>query len=431
MKEAKRTAAFLLLSVLVSVVANGVLAQDWPQWRGPNRDATATGFNAPESWPKELTEKWKVTVGDGVATPALVGDRLYVFAREAGSEVLRCLDAETGKELWQDKHAAAGVSGAAAGFSGPRSSPTVAEGKVVTIGVQGTLSCLDADSGKLLWRKDDYRGSVPRFSTSSSPIVVDGLCIAQLGGDRSGAIIAYDLSTGAEKWKWEGDSPAYGSPVLMTINGTEAILAPTEQQMVAVSAADGELLWQIPYTQGRYNAATPIVAGQTIIYAGPTRGMTAEKLVMKNGQLAAEELWSNPDNSLRFNTPVLRGDLLFGLSSLNSVFCVDAGTGETLWTAPLSADPGGEGAQAAGGGGSRGRRGGGGSAGYGSVVNAGSVLLALTPEGTLVFFEPSREEFKQLARYKVASGQTYAYPVAAGNNLYIKDGDSVTLWTIE
>jgi outer membrane protein assembly factor BamB len=87
------------------------LAQDWPQWRGPNRDARATGFTAPNSWPKELAQKWKVNVGSGDATPALVGDKLYVFARDGANEVIRCLNATTGKELWQDKYEAPSISG--------------------------------------------------------------------------------------------------------------------------------------------------------------------------------------------------------------------------------------------------------------------------------------------------------------------------------
>jgi len=91
-------------------------AQDWPQWRGPNRDAKATGFVAPKTWPKELTQKWKVTVGEGVATPALVGDKLYVIAREGGSEVVRCLEAGTGKEVWQDKYETPAVNRPAQAF---------------------------------------------------------------------------------------------------------------------------------------------------------------------------------------------------------------------------------------------------------------------------------------------------------------------------
>lgn len=107
-----------------------------------------------------------------------------------------CLDAETGKVIWQDKfEPGVAVSGAAAQHPGPRSSPAVADGKVVTLGVSGVLSCLDAESGKLLWRKDPYK-SWPQFFAASSPIIVDNQCIAQLGGRAGGAIIAFDLSNG-------------------------------------------------------------------------------------------------------------------------------------------------------------------------------------------------------------------------------------------
>src|SRR5207249_3489491 len=116
------------------------------------------------------------TVGDGVATPALVGDKLYVFSREGGSEVIRCLKADDGKEVWSDKYESGPATGPAGGFPGPRCSPAVADGKVVTLGVRGILSCYDAAKGKKLWRKDDFK-SYPGFFTSSSPLIVDGLCI--------------------------------------------------------------------------------------------------------------------------------------------------------------------------------------------------------------------------------------------------------------
>src|SRR5689334_17850625 len=142
----KKTSSSVLrfASWTAALVASSGLAQDWPQWRGPARDGKALAFSAPKSWPKELTRQWKVTVGDGVATPALVGDRLYVFARMEGAETTRCLDATTGKELWKDNYDALPASGSASSFSGPRASPTVAEGKVIVLGIRGVLSCLDA-----------------------------------------------------------------------------------------------------------------------------------------------------------------------------------------------------------------------------------------------------------------------------------------------
>src|SRR5437868_2712577 len=128
----------------LALAVSSARAQDWPQWRGPARDGKTAGFNAPKTWPKELMRGWKVTVGEGVATPALVGDKLYVFARADGAETTSCLDAATGKELWKDKYDSLGASGPSSGFSGPRASPTVADGKVITFGVRGVLSCLNA-----------------------------------------------------------------------------------------------------------------------------------------------------------------------------------------------------------------------------------------------------------------------------------------------
>ena len=412
----------VIVGCAVLVTASWGFAQDWPQWRGANRDGVAQGFKAPATWPEELVKKWSVSVGDGVSTPALVGERLFVFARQDGNEVLRCLNAVTGKEVWQDKYVAAGVGGPASSFVGPRSSPAVADGKVVTLGVHGVVSCFEAATGKVLWRKNDFEGSEPRFATSSSPMILGGVCIVQTGGDRGGAIVAYDLATGGEKWKWAGDGAAYASPVAMTVDGTKAIVTPTAGNLVIVSVADGKLVWQGGYAQGRYNATTPIVIGQTVIYAGEGRGTTAEKFLTKADKVTSEIVWQNADDSLMFNTPVLKDGVFYGLSSVNNVFCVNVESGKTAWSASLASND----QQSAGGGGRRRGRG-----GYGSIVDAGSVLFALTPAGELVVFEPNAKEFKRLAGYKVAEGGSYAYPVVAGKRIFVKDQDAVTMWTIE
>jgi outer membrane protein assembly factor BamB len=398
-----------LVAAALAVSAACARAQDWPQWRGVNRDAKASGFTAPKEWPKELNQKWSTPVGGGDASPALVGGKLYVFSRDGGDEVIRCLDAATGKETWKEKYEVAGITGPAAGLhSGPRSSPTVANGKVVTLGVSGILSCFDAASGKKLWRKDDFAGQWPRFYTSSSPIVTESLCIAQLGGESDGGIVAYDLATGDQKWKWTGDGTAYASPVLLSVGGTKMIVTLTAKKIVGIAVADGKLLWEEPFAaQGRaYNAATPIVDGQTVIYAGSGRGTKAVKIEKTADGFAAKELWSNPDNAVQFNSPVLKGGQIYGVSQNGTIFCLDAQGGKTLWTTNL------------------------GGRGFGSVVDAGSALLALTPQGDLVVFEPSDKEYKKLANYKVGS-DTYAYPIAAGKGIYAKDKEAVTFWAIE
>jgi outer membrane protein assembly factor BamB len=517
--------ANVLVGVCAGVmwVAQGAAAQDWSQWRGDNRDGKAAEFSAPATWPKDLNKQWDVTLGDGVATPSLVGDRLYVFSRQDGNEIARCLNAADGSEIWKDSYVSEGTSGGASGFQGPRCSPTVVDGKVVTLGVRGVLSCLDAATGKVLWRKDDFPGEWPRFYTSSSPIVVDGLCIAQLGGDDGkGAIVAYDLATGEEKWRAPDLSPSYASPMLVEVDGEKVVIAPTESNLVGVSAADGKLLWKIQFTQGRYNAATPIVDGNTLILAGPGSGMSAISLTKDGAELKEEQLWNNTDNSVQFSSPVLKDGLVFGLSNNNTLFCIDAKTHETKWSQPLGGPeppspfgpfgPGGPGGRGRGERGDRprgegrpereerpgqsadaaprrddavqpaaatdgaiaqaseptaptadqlragpearaaaeqgeardgerrgpgGRRGfgrggrGRGRGGYGSVVDAGDVMMVLTPAMELVVYKPSAEGYTELGRHKVSETATYAYPVASGKRIFIKDQDKLTLWTVE
>lgn len=485
-----------VLGALVYLVASQALAQDWPQWLGSGRDAKAS-FKAPDSWPRTLTQKWKVSVGDGVATPALVGDKLYVFARRDGKEIISCLNVADGKEIWKDQYESGGATGPASSFSGPRSSPAVGEGKVVTLGVRGMLSCLDAATGKVLWRKDDFNGALPRFCTSSSPILVDGMCIAQLGGNDNGALVAYDLAKGEQKWKWAGDSPAYASPALMTVDGTKLIIAETERRIVAIRLTDGKQVWETPFVmeQGArgYNASTPVVEGQILIFSGSSRGTRALKFEKDGDGVAVKELWKNPDQSVQFNTPVVKDGMLYGLSQTNELFCLDKQTGKAAWTSSVGpADGGGPGMGGGGmggqgrrerggrdGGGREGERGaatrpseggpnaasqpregspggregmgpgagregrgrgpGGGMGGrggmsrggYGSIVDAGSVLLALTPASQLIVFAPGDKQYTERAKIKVADSATYAFPVASGNRLFVKDQDSVTLWTVE
>jgi outer membrane protein assembly factor BamB len=403
-----------LIAALAGAVFFGstsvAVGQDWPQWRGPERSGKSTDFKAPKEWPKELTQKWKVAVGQGDATPALAGGKLYVFSREGGDEVTRCLDASTGAELWQDKYEAMGADGPSSGHAGPRSSPAVAKGMVVTMGVRGTVSGLKAATGEKVWRKDDVHGW-PNFYTASSPIIVGDLCVVQVGGQNNGAIIAYELASGAEKWRWTGDGSAYASPVLLSAGGASLIIAQTDKNIVGLGAADGKLLWQSPYAgkgMGGYNAATPIVEGSTLIYSGAGRGTRAVKLEKEGEGFAAKELWSNSDKSVQFNSPVLKGGQIFGITQGNEVFCLNSQNGQLLWTAP-----------------------GGGKRGFGSVIDAGSALMALTPSSQLILFEPSDKEFKQLASYKAADTEIYSYPVLSGNRIYIKDKDSVVLWTVD
>ncbi|KPL08858.1 MAG: hypothetical protein AMS26_23715 [Bacteroides sp. SM23_62] len=409
----KNTKLFISM-IMTTLILSGFTcasAQDWPQWRGTDRDGEVTGFTTPEIWPEAFTLKWKVNVGAGDATPALAGNHLYAFTRQNASEVVLCLDKESGKVLWRYDYEAQEVTGAAARHPGPRSSPVVEGGKIVTLGVGGILSCLDASTGELVWRKDPFPGVVPMFFTAMSPMIVDGMCIAQLGGAGNGAIISYNLDTGDEIWRWAVEGPDYASPVLLSVAGTKQIVTLTEKSIVGVDASNGKQLWKLPFPPQRraYNAATPIVDGQTVIFTGAGRGTTAVKIEKQGDGFAPVEQWTNTELGVQFNTPVLKDDLLFGYSNMGNLFCLNAQNGETAWVDTLKNDRGG----------------------FAAILDAGQVILALPSSAELIVIEPVEDKYTELARIKIADTPTYAHPVVTGNRIYIKDEVNLALYMIK
>jgi outer membrane protein assembly factor BamB len=197
---------------------------------------------------------------------------------------------------------------------------------------------------------------------------------------------------------------------MLTVGGTKQIASPTEKSIVGISVADGKLLWKFPFPPARraYNAATPIVRKQTIFITGVGRGTKALKIEKQGDGFAAKELWSNPDLATQYNTPVLKLGLLFGLSNRNNLFCIDAKNGKTVWTDATAR----------------------GSRGFGAIVDAGSYLLLLTNDSELVIYKPD-STFSEIKRYKVAETVTNAHPVIAGNRIFIKDQDTVTMYVVE
>jgi outer membrane protein assembly factor BamB len=400
---------------VVLVGAVRASAQDWPQWRGPNRDGKLSGFAAPASWPKELTQKWKVTVGLGDSSPALVAGKLYAFGRRDANEVITCIDAASGKVLWTSSYPAQYVvTGPPASHPGPRSSPVVADGKVCTLGVGGILSCLDAATSKVLWRKQsaaDYLGIPYQFESSMSPIVVDGMCIVHVGGTPQGAkvgqgaLVAFDLASGQAKWKCDCNVPAPSSPVVATIEGVKQLVTINASQVVGVSLADHTVLWQVPFKAKPSNSTTPIVDGQTVIVTGDGAGTMAIKVTKVDGKFKAEQAWANTEAQAgsSFTTPILRDGLLFGYTA-TKLCCLSAKDGKVLWS-----DTAARGRSAA-------------------IVDAGSCLIALSLNGEMSVYQPTDKQYTEIAHYKVAEPEVWAHPVLSGKSIFVKDKDSIILW---
>ncbi|HEV3469461.1 MAG TPA: PQQ-binding-like beta-propeller repeat protein [Pyrinomonadaceae bacterium] len=386
-----------------TVVAASV---EWPQWRGPNRDGVVAGASAPVTWPKELKEQWRVTVGVGHSSPVVSEGRVYQFARQGEEEVLIALDAATGKELWK----AAGLPApyemnpAARGHGkGPKSTPVVADGRVFTLGITGVLSAHDAKTGRLVWRKDfskQYPVTSPLYGTAMSPLVEGGLLVAHVGGHDRGALTAFDPATGAVRWSYDADGPAYSSPIVFTAGGERQIVTFTQKEFVSVSAATGKLLWKLPAkTMYDTNCNTAVAYKDTIIFSPEGKGIVAVRPVRQGGAWAAQEVWANAENELYMSSPVLHGNILFGLSARKKgqFFALDAATGKTLWQGEGRA---GENA---------------------ALLNLGGTLLALTNDAVLLVLPADAKAFAPAARYTVAASPTWAHPVFLGDRILVKD----------
>lgn len=387
---------------------------DWPQWRGPNRDGRASGFTPPQTWPKTLREQWKVTVGVGHSSPLLVGDRLYVFARAGEEEVLMGLDATSGKEIWRSAQKVAYEMNPAARDhgKGPKSTPVFSNNRVCTLGISGHLSCHDARTGKVLWRKDfsgQYPNTSPLYGTAMSPVIEKNLLMAHVGGQDKGALTAFDLETGKVVWSYAQDGPAYSSPVVADLAGVRQVVTFTQKELIGVEAATGKLLWKLPAkTHYDTNSVTPILYKETLIFSAEGQGITAVRPIRRGAVMTAEVVWNNSENELYMNSPVLEGKLLFGMSARKKgqFFSIDAETGKTLWQGP-----GRMGENAA-------------------IINAGSVLLFLTNDANLIVLPASAKEYAPLAQYTVATSPTWAHPVVAGNRIFVKDETTLASLTV-
>ena len=397
----------LFCSAFLSVTA---VAQEWSQWRGPNRDGNVSDASIPQTWPKTLTKEWKVTVGVGHASPVVAEGRIYVFARQGDQEVLLSLDAITGKEIWRssqpivyEMHEAAKGHG-----KGPKSTPVVYQGNVYTFGISGVLSGYDARNGILKWRKEfskQYPRTSPLFGTAMSPLIDSGLLIAHVGGHDQGALTAFDPESGAIRWSNEVDGPAYSSPIVVTLAGVRQVVTSTQGNVIGAEVATGKLLWKLPAkSQFDENSVTAIAFKDMVIFSREGQGLTAIRVEKVDGGLMPKEVWNDKENQMYMNSPVVVGNTLIGLSQLKKgqFFALDVETGKTLWQGP-----GRIGENAA-------------------ILNlGGKVLLLLVNDGNLIVLPANVKEYLPATQYTVATTPTWAHPVVMGRRLLIKDQDSL------
>jgi len=375
-------------------------AEDWPQWRGPNRNGIASEKLSaawPSAGPKIL---WRASVGTGFSSFAISRGCVYTMGNRDKRDTIWCLDARTGREIW--KHTYDSPLGPQYYEGGPGSTPTVDGDRVFTISKWGDVFCLDAARGTMIWQRDLRQDGIKtnRWGFAGSPLIWRQLVILNAGA----AGTALDRSSGRIVWSNGVEATGYASPAVWSYRGQEAVLIFAAKHLVAVEPKTGRELWRHPWqTAWDTNNPDPLIWDGHIFISSFSRGCAL--LSVKDGQ--PEVIYDKDVLHNHLSPGVLLGQYLYvfnGQARQQTDFrCIHLPTGELKWARK---DPP-----------------------FGSLIAAGDKLIILSEKGELLLAEASSAELKPLARAQVLGGLCWSPPALANGLLYARNakGDAVCL----
>jgi outer membrane protein assembly factor BamB len=361
-------------------------AADWPNWRGPDYNGISkeTGFSTkwPADGPKVL---WKFDLKTGYSTISVSDGRAYSMGNDNDTDIIYCLDALTGKEIWRYSYPELLDNRLYEG--GPNATPTVAGGKVYTISRQGKAFCLDAKTGNVIW-KTKLNLDSPKWGISSSPVIVDWLVIYNAGTKG----VALKAKDGSIVWQSEKGKAGYASAVPYTDAGRNCVAMFTAKKVVALLAGTGRELWSYDWeTKHDINSADPVIIGNYMfISSGYGRGCA----LLKFGSEGATKLWENKNMRNHMNSSVFWQGYFYGIDD-KQLACIDCDTGEVKWTDE--------------------------STGKGSLMMADGKLIVLSEKGELMIAEASPDAFKPLCSAKILPKRCWTVPVLANGKIYARD----------
>ncbi len=390
-------------------------ADDSPQFLGPQRCATVPGPRLSRDWsshpPREL---WRRPIGAAWSSFAIVGDYAITQEQRGENELVVCYELLTGKPVWYhaDKvrfeEVLAGV--------GPRSTPTVVDGRVYAMGATGILNCLDGATGERIWSHDvaeengaDTPERKPEWGKSCSPLVVDNAVVVSAGGPDGHSLIAYDKDSGALLWHAGDDPSSYSSPLLATLAGKRQILIINRMSVVGHDPADGHILWQYEWPQPNPKCAEPLVIGEdtVLVSAGYGLGSALLKVVPgSDGEFSVEQLWA--DRNLRnlkskFANMVLRDGFVYALDD-GVLCCIEAETGKRRWR--------------------------GGRYQHGQLLLVDDLLLVQGEAGELALVDPNPKAFVELGRITPLSAKTWNNPAISGRRLLVRNHEEAVCYEL-
>jgi outer membrane protein assembly factor BamB len=397
-------AALLVLPVGVS----NRTVDDWPQWRGPNRDGISKEAGLKKSWPAGGPPlAWRTAgAGEGYSSFAVADGRLYTMGARGNTEHVVAFDVASGKRLWST------ANGSRFGNDrgdGPRGTPTIEGGRVYAYGASGDLSVLDAATGKSLWTVNVLRqfgGSNITWGLSESPLVLNDRVLVNAGGNGA-SIVALKKTDGSVIWKTQSDEPGYSSAVVQDVGGIRQAVFFTGQRAVGVDVRDGRLLWSYDKVANRTaNIATPVVRGNRVFLSSDYgTGAALLEMTAGNGGITAREVYFTRDMRNHHATSVLVGDHLYGFSSA-ILTAMRFDDGQVAWR--VRDFP------------------------KGSLVFADDRLYLYSERGDIALAEASPAGYREHGRFQLQTGSlpTWSHPVVSGGKLFLRDQDVIYAYDV-
>jgi outer membrane protein assembly factor BamB len=401
-----------------------LLAANWPQWRGPERDGISTETGLLKQWPAEGPRLlWQVDgLGDGFSTPAVVEDRIYLISnRGLENEFVQALDAKDGSPIWEKRIGKVGQPDQQPSYPGARSTPTYDGGWLYALGSAGDLVCIDSKSGDIRWQKNlqtDFAGKPGEWAYSESPLV-DGDAVVVTPGGEEATLVALNKNSGEVIWKArvpQGDEAAYASIVILNVDGVKQYVQFLEKGVVGVDAATGKFLWRYDNTakNSPANIGTP-VASDGCVYSGTHHGgagLIKINAIREGTQLhyVVEEKYFDKKLPTAIGGAVLVDGYLYG-TNRTSMTCADFKTGEVKWTQDRGLAPA-------------------------SLCYADGMLYVHSENsGEVALVEATPDEYREHGKFAPPSvpekgrSKAWTYPAVADGRLYLHDWG--TLWCYE
>jgi outer membrane protein assembly factor BamB len=394
-------------------------ADDWPQWRGPERNGISQETGLLAEWPPEgPTLVWQVQdLGGGYSTPSIMGSRLYLLGNQGTSdEFVEARATVDGQKVWSTRIGKVGNPNQRPNYPAARSTPTIVGDQIYALGSDGDLACLETQSGKVQWQRNirtDFGGQAGEWAYAESPLV-DGDVVVCTPGGADATLVALNRLTGDVVWKCAvpgGDPAGYASIIVVMSEGVRQYVQFLGKGLVGVEAATGKFLWRYDRTgTGPANIPTP-VARDTFVYSGGARsGGALVRLTVQQGQVRADEVYFDMGLPAGIGGVIQVGPNLFGTSGAG-VVCIDFQTGKTRWTSR--------------------------SLGPGSFCYADGHLYFHGENGDVALIEPAPDEYRERGRFTLpnqperGNSKAWSYPVVAHGRLYIRDLNALWCYKVK